>query len=447
MRSSDRGKSLDKPKAKKQRFKNTDYNSRLKSLNKALRMKLKDLNDRLERVLDKIYVKSLNPNKRVQNESDSSHLIQVYDKELENAKLQYDHWLFEKQKLQEEIKSFSDTNAVIDLEETIKLLKEKKKELVKEIADLKYVTLSQGKQLEKLVNEPKELSEADSLIYKLKVLRKKEETLQMEVESKKNVIEGIKSKISEAKHKVDNEAKEVELVETRIANATQKKIVTKESVRQNRENDSDYDSANIESDVVQETKALGDLKKETKLKKLELDKLLIELHERDKENRLLNLKVKELERIIPQNKLNPMIREMSSSQNRSKIKMKNANINDANKSVLVTKKEKKKIENKVRASNDGKISRIEISEDNSKQPDFQEISENLDQYRNNVHHIVEDNTSKYESKKSNDKTPVIGKGLNGEPSRVNQKQLEKVNAPMKLNPSTFKTEVDINDSD
>lgn len=92
-----------------------------------------------------------------------------------------------------------------------------------------------------------------------------------------------------------------------------------------------------ENDISQETKMLSDLKKETKNKKLELDKLLIELHERDKENRLLNLKMKELERIVPQTKLNPMSREMSSGIGRTKKKMKNSSINDANKSVLVTK--------------------------------------------------------------------------------------------------------------
>ena len=423
----------------------TDYNTRLKNLNKALRGKLKDLNDRLERVLDKIYVKSLNPNKRVSNENDSSHLIQVYDKELENAKLQYDHWLLEKQKLQEEIKSFSDTNAVIDLEEVIKQLKEKKKDLTKEIADLKYVTLSQGKQLEKLVNEPKELSEADSLIYKLKVLRKKEETLQIEVESKKNVIEALKSKITEARQKADNEAKEVEQAEQKNEYLAQRKASSKNNAKHLKEQEyqNDIDSINIESDGAQESKILADLKKETKLKKLELDKLLIELHERDKENRLLNLKVKELERIVPQNKLNPMIREMSSGQNKGK-KMKNSNISDANKSVLITKKERKVLENKSRASNDGKISRLDNKEDNSKQLDNKEIDEQLEQYHNNIHHIVDTKANKEDIKSSVEKVPAMGKGLNGEPSRI--KQLDKVNPPMKLNPSTFKTEVDIKDS-
>lgn len=60
-----------------------DYNTRLKILNKVLRGKLKDLNDRLERVLDKIYVKSLNPNVQHYNETpDISHQIEVANKSI-----------------------------------------------------------------------------------------------------------------------------------------------------------------------------------------------------------------------------------------------------------------------------------------------------------------------------------------------------------------------------
>ena len=68
-----------------------------------------------------------------------------------------------------------------------------------------------------------------------------------------------------------------------------------------------------------------------------MDKKFIELHEKDKENRLANLKVKELERMAPQNRLNPISREKSSNVIRRRKKMKNSSINDANKSVLVTK--------------------------------------------------------------------------------------------------------------
>lgn len=64
------------------------------------------------------------------------------------------------------------------------------------------------------------------------------------------------------------------------------------------------------------------------------------MHEKDKERRLLNLKIKELERIIPQNKLNPISRDKSAGPRQiTKKKMKNSTINDANKSMVVTKKE------------------------------------------------------------------------------------------------------------
>ena len=68
-----------------------DFNSRLKILNKVLRGKLKELNDRLERVLDKVYVKSLNPTINQAEEPPIPHQIQVADKEIENAKKQYNH--------------------------------------------------------------------------------------------------------------------------------------------------------------------------------------------------------------------------------------------------------------------------------------------------------------------------------------------------------------------
>ena len=56
-----------------------------------LRGKLKELNDRLERVLDKVYVKSLNPTINQAEEPPIPHQIQVADKEIENAKKQYNH--------------------------------------------------------------------------------------------------------------------------------------------------------------------------------------------------------------------------------------------------------------------------------------------------------------------------------------------------------------------
>ena len=68
-----------------------------------------------------------------------------------------------------------------------------------------------------------------------------------------------------------------------------------------------------------------------------MEKKFIELHEKDKENRLANLKMKELRRMVPQNHLNPVSREKSSNVIRRRKKMKNSSINDANKSVLVTK--------------------------------------------------------------------------------------------------------------
>lgn len=59
-------------------------------------------------------------------EIDVSHLIQVADKELENAKLQYDQCMVKKQKLEEEFKANNDASAVIELESKVKQLTEYK---------------------------------------------------------------------------------------------------------------------------------------------------------------------------------------------------------------------------------------------------------------------------------------------------------------------------------
>ena len=117
---------------------NLDYYSKLNNLNKALRDKLKQLNERLERVLDKVYIKSLNPNKTTAPEIDSSYLLHIADKELENAKSQFEQFSQEKERLDNEIKSINNPKAVIELEATIKQLKDYKRDLNKEISELKY---------------------------------------------------------------------------------------------------------------------------------------------------------------------------------------------------------------------------------------------------------------------------------------------------------------------
>ena len=44
----------------------------------------------LEKELDRVYVKSLNPNKHSYGQTDVEHLKNVADRELENAKKQYE---------------------------------------------------------------------------------------------------------------------------------------------------------------------------------------------------------------------------------------------------------------------------------------------------------------------------------------------------------------------
>jgi len=177
-RSSERNQSVAKPANRKLKVRReTDFETRLKNLNKSLRGKLKELNDRLDRVLDKIYIKSLNPNKRNDADQDPSHQLRVADKELENAKVQYDQCKLTKQKLQEDYKANNDAGAVIDLEDKLKQLRDLKKSLADEIIELNTASYGQVKQIEKANHDLDDPTTAENIIYKIKVMKKKKETL------------------------------------------------------------------------------------------------------------------------------------------------------------------------------------------------------------------------------------------------------------------------------
>ena len=72
------------------------------------------------------------------------------------------------------------------------------------------------------------------------------------------------------------------------------------------------------------------------------------MHEHQKERRLLSLKIKEAQRIMPQNKLKPLSRDRSAGPRKVKRKMKNSTISDANKSVIVTNQEARMKKSKIR---------------------------------------------------------------------------------------------------
>jgi len=153
-------------------------------------------------------------------------------------------------------------------------------------------------------------------------------------------MEGIKEKIQYAKQKAEKERKVVEELEKKQSEAVHPKYNNNLGVNSDSET-VNYDTTKDDQERQKHKKTLGEMKRDTKAKKFELEKLFIELHEKDKENRLLILKVKELERIVPQNRLNPMSRDKSLNPMKHKRKMKNSSIQDANKSVLVTKKEQR----------------------------------------------------------------------------------------------------------
>lgn len=216
MRSNDKDKEVEKPKFRKVKVRNTsDYNTRLKNLNKSLREKLKELNDRLERVLEKIYVKSLNPNKREEPDTDPSQLKEVVDQELEKVKAQYDKWRANQKKLSK--LNVSDPDALIVIEDKLKSLREKKKEVQKEIVEFSTENMIFEKQKEKEAQKIDDMSEIDNLIYKIKAYKKKKGSLEVQIEKHTGVIDKLKQKVTEWQRKVQNEKKQVDAAEQKYA--------------------------------------------------------------------------------------------------------------------------------------------------------------------------------------------------------------------------------------
>lgn len=248
--------------------------------------------------------------------------------------------MVKKQKLEKEFKENNDAGMVIELEQNLRNLKEKKKQLKKEIIDLSYEHIKYDKEKAKTEHNPEDPNDADYLLYKIRALKKKREKLETEDDKNKEVMGKLITRIEESKIKVDKEQQAVDIVEQKY-NAKMASQHKNNKTKDNEEDISDYNTNKEKKEINMNIENFRKLKGETKSKKLELEKLFIELHERDKENRLLNLKVKELERMMPHNSLNPMSRDKSQGANKRKRRMKNSSINDANKSVLVTEKEQK----------------------------------------------------------------------------------------------------------
>ena len=125
----------------------------------------------LEKELDRVYIKSLNPNKHNYMAADVDHLKNVADRELENARKQYEIWIVNKKKLEKEVKETSDTSETFKLEEKVKKLQNKKKDLSKQLIELKYNSQHIGKKLKNAEHDPEDPNEIDNLMYKLKAIK------------------------------------------------------------------------------------------------------------------------------------------------------------------------------------------------------------------------------------------------------------------------------------
>jgi hypothetical protein len=166
----------------------------------------------------------------------------------------------------------------------------------------------------------------------------------MEAENDKNkeVMDRLMARINESKSKIEKEQQAVSTAEQKY-NAKMTRNKNNDKTKDADDDISNYDTNKEMKEISTHIDNYKKLRRENKSKRLELDKLFIVLHERDKENRLLNLKVKELERMVPYNTLNPMAktrstRDKSRGLGKGRQRMKNASINEANRSVLVTDK-------------------------------------------------------------------------------------------------------------
>ena len=405
-----------------------DWGGRLRKLNKALRNKLKSLNEMLEKELDKVYIKSLNPKNVFKKQPDVSYQKRIADRELENAQKQYELSLKRKMAIERENKKASDPNDMIELEEQLKFLKERKKALVKEVTDLTFDGNCLGKQLERANKEIDDPNEADNLLYKLKALKKKKEALETRNQKHQEVMAKINDRVSDAKLKADRERRKIDDAERKNAETAPKSTQNQSLIV---EDTADYSTNTEEADYQKGRKALIELKRATKDKKLELEKLFIELHERDKENRLLNLKVKELARMVPQNRLNPVSRDRSSNVIRRRKRMKNSSIAEANNSVLVTKKDHRM--SNLRAKGYDQAKSVErVKRVDSKKKSISEISkvepaeaviERKESFEENdnespKHVKIKENYQTRRKQSSDSEGFEMGKGLNGEPSMV-----------------------------
>lgn len=304
--------------------------------------------------------------------------------------------MVKKQKLEKEFKENHDAGMVIELEENLRNLKEKKKQLKKEIIDLSYEHVKYDKEKAKTEHNPEDPNDADYLLYKIRALKKKREKLEQENDKDKDVMEKLMARIEESKIKIDKEQQAVDIVEQKY-NAKIASQNKNNKTKDNEEDISDYSTNKEKKEISINIDHFKKLKSEAKSKKLELEKLFIELHERDKENRLLNLKVKELERMMPHNSLNPMSRDKSQGFNKRKRRMKNSSINDANKSVLVTEKEQKL--RQLRKSN-----KSPLQDKNSKFRESRELNNEESKSKVNLK-TVHENQSKDHDKKEEEKSP------------------------------------------
>ena len=171
--------------------------------------------------------------------------------------------MINKKKLEKDVKQTGSAKEMFKMEEKLKKLKDKKKELAKRLIDVQYDSQHIGKNLKNAEHDPEDPNEIDNIIYKIKAVKKKKTHLIEENDKQKLVLEKLTERIETAKKKLENERQKVETLENRN-NRRSKREGTQRS--QSIEDISNYNTNSEDQKCQEYLKQLKELKRENKEK-------------------------------------------------------------------------------------------------------------------------------------------------------------------------------------
>jgi len=120
-----------------------------------------------------------------QKNADPKHILNIRDKEIENAKRQIEMNDKEIQRLSQKIEELSGVEKIIALEQNLHEAKEIKSTLEKEIKQLEKQNGEQGKKLDKLTNDVEYHSKIRNLVEELRIWKEKVKRIEDTVKKEK----------------------------------------------------------------------------------------------------------------------------------------------------------------------------------------------------------------------------------------------------------------------